>query len=159
MDKILNPIYNKTCITFMISVLYFRNVIIVSLSKQNFTRVVHYIFLPFLSKLMKCMVRLIKYITNKNQTTYEILAFSARILIANGIFLHFKEYNNIYIFNLFSSTLLRYMYVLQCFVEDLIRMCLLRFNKVLFYICQKFIRNVLLINLDPANLLRTIPIK
>ena len=46
---------------------------------------------------MKCMVRLIKYITNKNWTTYEILAFSARILIRNKIFLHFKEYNNIYV--------------------------------------------------------------
>lgn len=61
---------------------------------------------------MKCMVRLIKYITNKNWTTYEILAFSARILIINNnfrnkIFLHFKEYNNIYIYilNLFSFTL------------------------------------------------------
>lgn len=61
---------------------------------------------------MKCMVRLIKYITNKNWTTYEILGFPARILIANGIFLHFKEYNNIYVFIQFIFIHIgRYMYV------------------------------------------------
>ena len=65
---------------------------------------------------MKCMVRLIKYITNKNWTTYEILAFSARILIRNKIFLHFKEYNNIYIYIYIYIKFIfihieRYMYV------------------------------------------------